>query len=561
MKTTEQAFDLLSFPSNLPSAFEGQRSPARRIFNHISPSNRFRFGPTGSADMRILVVTLLALLAPTTALAAGYDVNAGYGLTAKYANVHEVGNKFVYMREIQNMAPSLFDQYATPPASPKFNGLSAFNQPICQKGCGFANTALAASPKWILEGAGSGFAVYSTTGHLAPGWPVSAATLFQIPSPQCDPGQPYIGDPRAVYDPNDHRFWASVTTYETGTCPQQSLLWIAVSQTNDPRGAWNVYAINADVENSGGAIQSNELGFDNEAVYFGCNFYDLRDYFTEVFFASKARMESGQSINPGVFYKFKGPKGYLLNSVQPIETETPTARAPGVEYLMNTNNPVFGCQPYCSVVDVWAIANPLTTPTLSGFTLSTFDKYSAPPSIVEPGYNLGTSDNGIDSAPVFTAARGDGLIAFSLVTGGGSDPSAASVLWGEVHPTINASGTLTDVTEFQAGYLREGRSIATFDPAVMASNDGSLWIVAEQSSPSVYPRIVIGVQRATDPLGRFEKMRALKIGVGPPNGGSGELGLYNAAAVDGFSQGRSHVWLAGQYIVKSTWTTYLGRDI
>jgi len=514
--------------------------------------------------MRIFLVTLLALFTPAAAFAAEFDagpLNVGFGMTASYAVVHEVGNKSVDLRETQIAPPSLFNQDFTAPASPKFSGLSAFDHPICVNGCGFANIALATSTKWILEGAGSGFAVYSSTGHLAPGWPKSAATLFQIPTPKCDPGQPYVGNTRAFYDPNDHRFWASVETYEIGQCPQQSLLWIAVSQTNDPRGAWNIYAVNADVENSGGAIQSNELGFDNEAVYFGCNFYDLRDYFTEVFFASKAAMESGQSISPGVFYKFKGPEGSLLNSVQPVDTETPTAGAPGVEYLVNTNNPTFGCKSPCKAVDVWAITNPLTNPTLSGFTLSTFDKYLASPSIVEPGYNVGTPDSAIDATPVYTASRDGGLIAFSLTTGGGPDPSAPGVLWGEVHPTIDASGKLTNVSEYQAGYIREGRGVGTFWPAIEASNDGSLWIVAEQSGPSLYPRIIIGVQRATDPLGQFEKIRALKIGVGPPNGGSGELGLYNAVAVDGFAPGQAHVWLAGQYIVKSIWTTFLGRDM
>jgi len=190
--------------------------------------------------MPIFLATLLALVAPGTALAAGFHalpVRVGYDLTARFAVVHEVGNKVVDMRAVQNVVPSLFDQILTPPASPKFNGVSQFTQPICANACEFADIALASSTKWIVEGAGSGFAVYSTTGHPAPGWPKSAATLFQIPAPQCDPSQPYMGYPRAFYDPNDHRFWASIEAYETGQCPQQSLIWIAVSQTNDPRGS------------------------------------------------------------------------------------------------------------------------------------------------------------------------------------------------------------------------------------------------------------------------------------------------------------------------------------
>ena len=295
-------------------------------------------------------------------------------------------------------------------------------------------------------------------------------------------------------------------------------------------------------------------------MYFGCDFFDSPDFYSEVFFASKALMESGQPITPGVFYKFGGPNKFF-NSVQPVETETPTGHAPGVGYLINTDNPPGGCRVFCKNIVVWSIANPLTTPTLSGSTLSTFDKYIQPPSIVEPGYNVGAPDNSIGSTPIFTASRGRGLIAFSLMTGGGTDPSAPGVLWGEVHPTIDMSGTLTNVSEYQAGYIREGGGIGTFYPAIMASNDGSLWIVANQSSPSLYPRIVIGVQRASDPLGQFGNVRALKIGVGPPDGGSGELGLYNAASVDGFAAGQSHVWLAGQYITSSLWATYLGRDL
>jgi hypothetical protein len=203
----------------------------------------------------------------------------------------------------------------------------------------------------------------------------------------------------------------------------------------------------------------------------------------------------------------------------------------------------------------------LTNPTLSGHTLQTFDKYLKSPSIVEPGCNVGSLDNAIYSTPVYTASRANGVIAFALTTGvSGKNAAAPAVLWGEVHPTLSGTGKLTNLTEFQAGYVEGGNDLGTYYPATMASDDGSLWLVAQQSSPGVYANIVFAVQRSTDPLGQLEKTRALKIGVGPPNGGCGELGLYDAMSVDRVG-GPAHVWMAGQYIIRSIWGTFIGRDM
>ena len=65
--------------------------------------------------------------------------------------------------------------------------------------------------------------------------------------------QPFLSDPRALYDPIDHRFWAAMLQVENALgvapdCPFKSVYYIAVSQTSDPRGKWNVYEFNMSLD-------------------------------------------------------------------------------------------------------------------------------------------------------------------------------------------------------------------------------------------------------------------------------------------------------------------------
>src|SRR5215472_17471115 len=192
-------------------------------------------------------------------------------------------------------------------------------------GCNPPDMALAASPNFVLQGVNAQFAVYDTAGHVQSGFPVSAQKFFGIPNvtnadgTPCDVAhlsQPFISDPRAMYDPVDKRFWAAILQIEgsvinpaggSAQCPFQSLMWVAVSQTSDPRGGWNVYAFNTSVD---GAFANDytQLGFNGDAIFVSANMFGPTGFgfYAEVFEANKAQMENGgNAFTPDAFFNMQ----------------------------------------------------------------------------------------------------------------------------------------------------------------------------------------------------------------------------------------------------------------
>src|SRR5258705_474693 len=153
-------------------------------------------------------------------------------------------------------------------------------------GCNPPDMALAASPSFVLQGVNTSWEVLDTSGKVVSG-PVSAQNFFGAPSEpgNCDPGsgnQPFLSDPRALYDPADGRFWAAMLQIEGSVafgvapnCPYKSVYWVAVSQTSDPTGAWNVYEFNmeTDVGTQKFGADYTQIGINSQAVYFSGNMF------------------------------------------------------------------------------------------------------------------------------------------------------------------------------------------------------------------------------------------------------------------------------------------------
>ena len=158
--------------------------------------------------------------------------------------------------------------------------------------------ALGASPSFVLQGVNTSWEVLDTSGHVVAG-PVSAQNFFGAPSEpgNCDPGsgnQPFLSDPRALYDPADGgHFWAAMLQIEGSVafgvapnCPYLSVYWVAVSQTSNPTGAWNVYEFNMETVVAGQKFGADytQLGINSQAVYFSGNMFgEQGGFFAELF--------------------------------------------------------------------------------------------------------------------------------------------------------------------------------------------------------------------------------------------------------------------------------------
>ncbi|MDP9288120.1 MAG: hypothetical protein M3P08_07975 [Thermoproteota archaeon] len=99
------------------------------------------------------------------------------------------------------------------------------------------------------------------------------------------------------------------------------------------------------------------------------------------------------------------------------------------------------------------------------------------------------------------------------------------------------------------------RASSLYYPAISIDKAGNLGIVFGYSSYSVYPSILVSKRFSNDNLGSIEDPQYLKIGTS--NELSNRYGDYFAASFD--PSGTSVIWVAGEYHLAATWSTYIGQ--
>jgi len=531
-----------------------ERSPAQRVFAHRVDQRATQAEPFVAATYARRQMPILAGIDPRT-----YAIRKAFAARDPFAPV--------------DLSAGDASPLTTPVASPKFKGM-ADSASVCPYfgGCEPPDMAIAASTSWVVQVVNTSIAVYGPTGRLHAGFPKNARTFFSIPDPSpggCDPQGPFTSDPRAFYDRATGHFVVAMLQVEGNFgiaqgCTPLSKIWIAASQTSDPTGAWNVYNVDMDFSHSGFALDYTQLGFDDQAVYFGGNMFGRQAdnspfEYDEIFFASKAAIESGSPLTVNGFFNMTAGGG-TLDTLQPEETQTSPAQRPGVEYLVGSENIAFGggqCVTGCNGLDVYAIVDPLGSPSLTGVHI-TMTNYTLAPAGDEPGCAgcIETLDTRISGTPVYTASRG-GVISFALESGVNVGSSVLpGIMWGEVQPTIDPDGSVTGASMVQSGFIKGTGDEADSFGATMASPDGSLWVVYDRMSSTLNPSIAFRVQRSTDPPGHLESKRALKGGLAPTF--DSRWGDYEATTLDdaGF------VWFASEFSGSGgDWSTFIGRDI
>jgi hypothetical protein len=390
-----------------------------------------------------------------------------------------------------------------------FAGMAESNAICPPWGCSAPDNALASSPNWVFQGVNTSFAVYNSAGAPQAGWPKTAQQFFGIPSLSCA-SVPYTVDPRAFYDPVDGRFWAAILQNENALwqqtgCAFMSRVWIAVSQTSDPTGAWNVYSF--DLANSTtNAADFSELGFDAQAVYFTANMWTQTGssfQYPEVLAMNKALMEQGASVTPAGFTNLK-LNGVAVDTVQPVEMLDTGGSAPNAGLLIDstTYNFNYECNNGCHGVVVWAIANPTsTTPTLTSTFVNT-STYYRPPYADQPGCTkcLDTDQSEITATPVYR----NGSIWFSLNSAGNNGTqSVPGIYWGQVTPTLSSAGALTSGTLAQSGFFSFSGDTAAYYGALMPDAAGDVAMVFERSGNTVNPEMDYVTRPAGYAAGKF----------------------------------------------------------
>jgi hypothetical protein len=455
----------------------------------------------------------------------------------------------------------------TPTATKNFSGM-ADSGVICSyfgSGCQPPDMALATSNQWVLQHVNTSVAVYDTSGNIQPGWPKNSQQFFGVPNPpnNCDPAGPFLSDPRAFYDPNTGRFWTAILQVENAfgvapNCPFLSGYWIAVSQTSDPNGSWNVYFFDMALGNPN-AADYTQFGFDAKNIYFSGNMFPVSNsgnFYAQIMGANKTRMENGKSVTAYGFRNLVSPlDGSLVDTVQPVETEAPSNGVPPVGLFINATNGNCATNT-CSGMTIWGIHNPGTASESLNAVYVPTTSYAFAPNADQPTciQCVETIDLRITATPVYH----DGLITFAIDTGVANNSlvDVPGIFWGEVKPQI-VNQFLTGGSVYQSGYFAFGGDQDASFGALMPDNNGNLIMVYDTMSSTLNPSIAYTGRRATFTLGQFHDAgRFLKKGGAPTL--DSRWGDYEATSYDGPSF--DHIWFASQYSgANQDWHTRIGE--
>jgi hypothetical protein len=381
------------------------------------------------------------------------------------------------------------------------------------------DTQTAVGPSYVTEAVNDTLSVWTRTGS-----PVVSASLnafFPVPTAN---GY-YFSDPRIVYDGLSGRWFLS--GMGVNPAASSSYVYLAVSTSSDPTGGWNIYEVAY-----GATVIADQpkLGLSSDKVVLSWNDFSGSTFTgQETWVLQKSDLLSGLAVSSSAF-----GSDPTRNNVVPVVSQTPTSS----EYLVYNNTcsgqsgvGVGSCTAGTSTLGVVAIDG---TPAAGNVTWTEADPAVAatvaPPAGTQPsGPAIETNDDRLLSAVWqngnLWASGNDGCIPSSSVQ--------SCLRLFEVSTTSDS--VLVDGDIGSAGQ-------DLYYPAVTLDSSGDPYVVATQSSSTLYPSVLVLGESASS--GGF-----VGVGLPEPDGGASYNGTrwgdYSGAAVDPLNP--NDVWVAGEY--------------
>ncbi len=337
----------------------------------------------------------------------------------------------------------------------------------------------------------------------------------------------FVTDPTCIYDAASQRFYFVVLTLEvvptTGAFTTVNHLDLAVSQTANPTGSWNIYRIDVtnDGTNTGGANPGPYLGdyphigADANGVYLTTNAYPwCCNGFSgaQIYAFSKAQLAAGAANVTMVHLDTSGMVNAPSDagSTQPGFTVWP-AQSPGTssfqlanggtEYFLSSNaadeatNPVAGIggSHTSTQLVVWTLTNTSSldtaTPSLNlSNRLVTVGQYGVPPKQQQPGSG---------TAPTTATPQGYCLNDETTVTIAGTGcwkllvSAAAHARGAEVVSTPDSNDTRMQQVMFANGKLW-GALDTALNPDNGPQRAGVAWYILNPSNGSIVKQGYLG---------------------------------------------------------------------
>ena len=405
----------------------------------------------------------------------------------------------------------------------------------------------------------------------------------------------FVTDPSCLYDAATQRFFVVVLTLEvvptTGAFTHVNHLDIAVSQTSNPAGLWNIYRtdVTNDGTNTGGVNPGPYLGdyphigADANGFYITTNAYPWpTNGFAgaQIYAYSKAQLAAGAASVNMVHFDTSGmvnapsdagstQPGFTVWPAQSPDASSFNLNAGGTEYFLSSNaadeatHPVagFGGTYVSNQLIVWTLTNTASLNTASpNLALSNkilpVNTYAIPPKQKQPGSG---------TPPTAAAAQGFCLNDTTTTLFNGQ-VGCWRLLVGASDPTEVVSRPDSNDTRMQQVFYANGKLWGALDTALNPDSGpqraGIAWYIINPSVGKVamqgylgatgydftYPAIAVtksgrGVMAFTatgdslNPSSGYAPIDAI-VGVGPWSVASGATG---AAQDDGFTSYKSQV--------------------
>lgn len=376
----------------------------------------------------------------------------------------------------------------------------------------------------VVEVVNSTVAIYNKADGSTAAGPVDMEALY---SGVCGAGQFYF-DPVAVYDDQANRYVVSFIVDEGSA----NHFCIAVSQTSDPLGNWNVY--NFDCNPGAGTnyfCDYHRVAAGQDALYVTANMFGQSFVRNHVFAFEKSQMYAGQPAN---FVKFDVSSTYFtLNPTKMLGHDFGGWPSDAAEPHYIVTTPTLGGR-----VDIFAFADPWGTPSLTLDGSVTAGSFSYPVSSPQLGGQSITSNDG----RLLDAKYWGGHIWATQHVG--CNPGSGTVnciRWYEIdmtgaNPSMVQSGTYSSSGEYR-----------TF-PDLAVNACGQMVVGYTKFSSSTYPSVYIAGRAERSRPGRLVAERLVHAGEAPHSCYDGiprRWGDYLDMTVDPVD-GQTF-WYVGQY--------------
>jgi uncharacterized membrane protein len=420
--------------------------------------------------------------------------------------------------------------------TPRFPGVGAN---------GFAppDPNIAVGPNHIVQLVNVQIGVYSKSGTIFPGYPKTINSLFSSLGGDCSTKNG--GDVIVQYDKAADRWLVSQLGSTAGPYSE----CIAISRTNDPTGAYNLYSY------SFGSTLNDYPKFgvwptaSNSAYLATYNLFSGGASFLGAAACAydRAAMLSGAASPAQICFTITNDGGYLPSDLD--GSTLPPTGSPGIFLTFET---LSSLRYYQLSPD---FANPANS-TLSAptdITVASFNEACGGGTCIpQPGTS--TTLDSLGDRPMYRLAYRnfgdhDALVLNHSVAAG----SSTGVRWYELRSPLTEVFTL-----YQQGTFAPDSTYRWMGSAAMDSA-GDIAVGYSASSSSVFPAIRYSGRIPTDPLGTLRAETSLLEGSGSQTGGLTRWGDYTALRIDPSDD--CTFWYTNQYQPSNgsfNWATFIG---